>query len=236
MQRKMLDKAVPVPYPAHEYTYWDRVALLPRYKAGEIHPNAISTHPVTQLQATSSFRDNTAEYIERYSKPDLQTYRTQFYFLAKLAHLCQKERIELVIVNMPITKQNIAILKPEKYLDYIVALRNFAQMWGMRACWDLNDFTVYNQGDYHDFVHLNAFGGAKFFDYLTERLSAETETRNAFTLSGMVLHQKQGFAERPAIDPDKVERDLQNILGPITGKGKSALDLRRPGATPGPMM
>jgi hypothetical protein len=236
MQRKMLDKVAPVPYPAHAYTYWQRASLLPRYKAGEIHPNAISTHPVTPSQAVESFRDNTAEYIERYNKPDLQTYRTQFYFLARLAQLCRKERIELVIVNMPITKQNISILKPEKYLDYIVALRNFAQMQGMRACWDLNDFTVYNQGDYHDFVHLNAFGGAKFFDYLTERLSAETETKNAFTLSGMILHQKQGFAAKPAIDPDKVERDLQNILGPITGKGKSALDLRRPGATPGPIM
>ncbi len=236
LQRKLLGKVAPVPYPAHEYSYWDRVALLPRYKAGEIHPNAISTHPVTPTQASKQFRDNTAEYIERYSRPDVQTYRTQFYFLAKLAQLCRKERIELVIVNMPITKQNIAVLKPENYLNYIVALRYFAQSQGMRACWDLNDFTVYKQGDYHDFVHLNAFGGAKFFDYLTERLSAETETRNACILSGMVLHQKQGFAANPAIDTDKIERDLQDALGPIKKKGNPALDLRRPGANPGPLM
>jgi hypothetical protein len=237
---KLLDKVAAVPYPAKPYTYWERTNLLPRYKAGEIHPNAISTHPATMDEARAQFRDNTAEYIERYNKPDERTYKTQFYFLRKLAQLCRKERIELVIVNMPIAKQNIAILKPENYLNYIMALRYFAQSQGMTACWDLNDFNYYNQNDYHDFVHLNGFGGAKFFDFLTERLSAETETRNALTLAGMILHQRQGFASRPTIDADKVQQDLTKLLGPIKGKGNPVLRLAIPAngqnAASGPLM
>ena len=78
-------------------------------------------------------------------------------------------------------------------------------------------------------MHLNGFGGAKFFDYLTERLSAEPETTEAFTLSGMVRHKKEGFAQRPVIDTDKVQQDLQNLLGPIKRKGNPALDLRKSG-------
>jgi hypothetical protein len=231
-----VDKTAALPPGAHEYTYWDRTRLLPRYKSGEIHPNAISTHPATQDEARKHFRDNTAEYIERYRRPDAQTYRTQFYFLRKLAQLCRKERIELVIVNMPITRENIAVLKPENYYSYILALRNYAETQGMVACWDLNDFSIYNQGDYHDFVHLNAFGGAKFFDSLTDHLAAETETKEALTLAGMIFHKRQGVAQKPSLDTDKVQQDLQHLLGPIRQKGDPALDLGKPGAISGSMM
>ncbi|MBS1992181.1 MAG: hypothetical protein JSS83_16780 [Cyanobacteria bacterium SZAS LIN-3] len=235
-EKKFLAAAAPLPYGSHEYSYWQRTQLLPRYKTGEIYPNAISTHPATMAEATEQFRDNTAEYMERYKNPDSRTYKTQFYFLSKLAELCRKERIELVIVNMPISKENITVLKPANYLYYIASLQRFAREHNMRACWDLNDFTVYNRTDYHDFVHLNAFGGTKFFNFLTERLYAETETNQALKLSGMTLHQRQGFAANPAIDPNKVQQDLQNILGPLEGKGNPVLDLHKPGANPGPLM
>ena len=71
MQEKVLASAAPLPPGVRAYTYWDRIKLLPRYKAGEIYPNAISTHPSTQDEARKQFRDNTAEYIERYKKPDV---------------------------------------------------------------------------------------------------------------------------------------------------------------------
>jgi hypothetical protein len=229
LDNRLMDKILPVPYPAKAYTYWERNHLLPRYKAGEIYPNAISTHPTTPKEAAEQFRDNTAEYIERYARPDERTYNTQFYFLRKLAQLCKKERIELVVVNMPITQQNIKILRPELYLTYIMALRQFAQGQGLNhTCWDLNDFNVYDKTDYHDFVHLNAYGGAKFFDHLTAKLAIETETRNALSLAGMVLNQKERFAAQPAIDVDKVTQDLIKLLGPIQAKTKHPLRLALP--------
>jgi hypothetical protein len=207
------------------YDFWARNRLIPNYKAGEFHPLSLMVLPLKDSERTSSFKNNTAEYIERYQHPDRHTYSTQFYFLRKLVNLCQKERIELVLVNMPITKENIAVLKPMAYIKFITQLKQFA--FDARVCaFDLNDFTryQYNLEDYHDFVHLNAFGGFKFFDYLTQAMKSEPRIASALEVSGEKLERDRALAANPRIDitPDNVNTVLEKELGQV--KLKPAVD------------
>jgi hypothetical protein len=176
----------PRPYTNHPFTWWDRVRIMPQYIPGEIHPEAVISSPLTKDKIT--FTDNTKEYQKRYHSPDKETYHTQMYFLRKLAEYCHRERIELVVVNMPLTFYNTRMLPPGVYEKYVAALREFA--WNHSICfYDLCDFKNYTQEDFHDTVHLNAFGARKFFDALLASLKTDPRASTALSLSGLTLEK-----------------------------------------------
>lgn len=192
-----------IPAGKKTYSYWDRVKLLPNYKYGEIHPLAVIAQP--QDPKKSQYKDNTKEYLDRYKNPDPHNYQVQLYFLRKLAMFCKKERIELVLVNMPITPQNITILKPWIYLSYIAALRDFSHKYDVPA-FEMNDFSIYERDDYHDSVHLNASGGTKFFEHVARILDSNSRTHEAMLLAGQELKRHRSVAS-------KVVREENDGLG-----------------------
>lgn len=222
---RTLDKVTPVAAGTRPFTYWDRIKLIPFYKPGEIHPQAIVTAPTTQEQAAAEWKDNTVEYIERYRHPDKHTYQTQFYFLRKLVQLCRQERIELILVNMPITKENIAVLKPEAYLKFVFGLHQFAVDQQVTA-YDLNDFNHYKKSDYHDYVHLNAFGAKKFFDDLVYSLEQSPRTNLALRLAGQELakhNARNESGEVNGIQPNVLQERLKNTFGQLNGRVDPAI-------------
>jgi hypothetical protein len=217
--KAILDKAAPVPSGVKAYTYWDRTKLMPLYKPGEIHSQAIITQPTSRAQASSEWRDNTVEYIERYRHPDRHTYKTQFYFLRKLAQLCKQEKIELILVNMPIAKENIAVLKPEAYLKFVFGLQQFALDHKV-ATYDLNDFNHYDKSDYHDYVHLNAFGAKKLFDNLVNTLKNAPHTNLAMRMAGQELVRQEAnqshYSDKSnTIQPNVLQEKLKNTFGKL---------------------
>lgn len=191
---------VPRPHNEMPFTWWDRIKLLPSYLPGEIVPLAVTTGPIDEEAARKRWIDNTREYVERYKKPDKETYETQFYFLGKLADYCRKERIELVLVNMPITSYNIHLLTPTKYISYVERLRQFSFTENVRL-YDLCQPANYAQNDFHDSVHLNAYGGEKLFDQLINLLSADERIAPALHLAGQELKRHQTVAASRRIVP-----------------------------------
>jgi hypothetical protein len=157
--------------------------------------------PSTVTQARKQYTDNTDEYRERYKRPEPSIYQTQFYFLRKLASYCHKEKIELVLVNMPISKANIALLRPEVYQQYLQAIKEFGYNLNFPVI-DLCAPSFYVKDDFHDTVHLNAFGGKKFIWSLVEALSKSQRTRRALTLAGDELQRHEEDANSK---PEKVE-------------------------------
>jgi hypothetical protein len=198
----VMSHVVPQPQKTdHPFTWWDRTHLLPKYLAGEIIPNSMMAVPSTVTQARKQYTDNTDEYRERYKRPEPSIYQTQFYFLRKLASYCHKEKIELVLVNMPISKANIALLRPEVYQQYLQAIKEFGYNLNFPVI-DLCAPSFYVKDDFHDTVHLNAFGGKKFIWSLVEALSKSQRTRRALTLAGDELQRHEEDANSK---PEKVE-------------------------------
>lgn len=218
----LMGQVAPVPVGTRAYTYWERAKLLPAYKPGEIHESAIINQPTTLEEARREFRDNTAEYVDRYHHPDIHTYNVQFYFLRKMAQLCKKERIELILVNMPITKENIAVLRPGTYLKFVYTLQQFAFDQGI-SVFDLNEFNNYTKDDYHDYVHLNAFGGTKLFDSMVKNLQGSPRTKLVFEMAGQELAKSELRDQQLRANTIRTD-EVQKRLDSTFGTGKSGFD------------
>lgn len=195
---KFLNYALPRPWTKTPFTWWDRNRLLPNYMPAEIHPEAVMAGPIDRKAADAKFIDNTVEYLTRYNHPDKHTYKTQMYFLNKIAEFCRKERMELIIVNMPIMLDNIRLLKPGGYVNYLQSLREFGVAHNL-AVYDLNDFARYSRLDFHDTVHLNAFGGQKFLEDVSGAIQRDPRVGEIVTMSGEQLARHKELASRKAL-------------------------------------
>jgi len=189
---KFVNELVACP-PGKPFTWWDRIKLLPTYLPGEIRELSVMTGPITEEAARKRWINNAPEYIERYKRTDTHVYNTQFYFMDEIAKFCKKERIELVVVNMPITQYNINLLGPQRYMDFVMRLRMYA-LANNTAFYDMCTPSNYSQNDFHDSVHLNAYGGKKLFDQLVNIITVSGRTRQAFVLAGKDLERHQSVA------------------------------------------
>ena len=190
---RVMEDLVPRPRTGTEFTWWDRIKLVPSYLPGEIREKAVMTGPISEAAARKRWINNAPEYLERYKHTDKHVYQTQFWFLQQIAKFCKKERIELVLVNMPITTYNIHLLSPPRYIKYLGDVHVFALNNNV-AFYDMCTPSNYSQQDFHDSVHLNAYGGRKFFDQLVNIISLSGRTRQAFALSGKDLERHQAVA------------------------------------------
>ncbi|MFX9680574.1 hypothetical protein ABTP05_19580, partial [Acinetobacter baumannii] len=78
----------------------------------------------TRKQADEQFDDDTQGYKDRYKHPETSVFKTQMYFLRKLTSYCRREKIDLILVDMPLTKINLDILKAENHANYVRELEN----------------------------------------------------------------------------------------------------------------
>jgi hypothetical protein len=189
----IVNTAIAKPYSNNIFTWWHRVRMLPGYLPGEIQPKGVIAGPIDRKTAESRFSDNTIEYQQRYRSPDPHTYKTQMYFLRKLAQFCHRERIELILVNMPITDYNIGMLKPGIYMNYVQSLCEFGIKNNI-TFYNLCDIARYPRKDFHDSVHLNAFGGKKFFDDLVKSITTDKRTSIIMAMSSSQLATHRALA------------------------------------------
>jgi|688.fasta_scaffold224666_2 hypothetical protein len=131
----------------------------------------------------SSMIDNRRDYMDRYKNPDQKLYATQFRFLERIIGKCKKENIKLILVQMPITQDNVQILKPAHYTKYKDDLARVSAD-NKIALLDLCKFEQYDRSDYRDTVHLNGYGGKKFVDNLVSALSSDAALKSALAATG----------------------------------------------------
>jgi hypothetical protein len=208
---RVINAALPKPSGGKDFTWWNRRDLLPNYLPAEIHPEAVMAGPIDRATATAKYTDNTLEYLQRYRKPDPHTYKTQIYFLKKIAEFCRKERIELVLVNMPISLANLGLLPKGGYTQYVQTLKEFGMLHNV-AFYDLNKIGRYNQPDFHDSVHLNAFGGQRFFDDVSEAIFNDLKLNPLMAMSG------EHLAKHRALNAEAAKRALAEKPGAVKTK------------------
>ncbi len=131
----------------------------------------------------SSRIDNRRDYMDRYRNPDKRLYETQFRFLNRIFDVCKREKIKLILVQMPITQDNVQILKPSDYEKYRSDLAKITADNEISLL-DLCKFEQYEKSDYRDTVHLNGYGGKKFVDNLVAAISSEMPLKSALAASG----------------------------------------------------
>jgi hypothetical protein len=133
--------------------------------------------------AQEPYEANLDEYRFRYRKVNLKQFNTQLSFLERLLVLSEKENIRVVLVNMPLTEDNINLMPPgfyQNYLDKVTALTTSHKALLL----NLNDPKIFPQKYFTDSVHLNARGGEHFFQVLADRLKADPETAAIISQAG----------------------------------------------------
>ncbi len=126
------------------------------------------------------YLDNTAEYRGRYRKINAKQFALQMQYLERILTLAQKNKIEVILVNMPLTAENISLMPANFYSDYLKQVQNLTGKGGCTLV-DLNSASLFTKDKFADSVHLNNRGGKYFFEVLVRQLAQDKATRQMLT-------------------------------------------------------
>lgn len=132
-------------------------------------PNDLSIMPYAPI----AYYDNLPEYRSRYKAFKPKLFNMQIGFLQKLLKYCKDEGINVVLVNMPLTQDNVDLMPANFYNNYKVSVGNLATTYGAKVV-DLQDTKTFPKALFSDSVHLNGIGGERFFEVLADKISTES--------------------------------------------------------------
>jgi hypothetical protein len=105
------------------------------------------------------------EYRRRYRDIGERDLSLQMRFLDRLLSVCQERHIRVVLVNMPLSGANRALLPGEFYCRFRGQIADLAGKHQAKML-DLGDSSEFVKDDFWDTTHLNHFGGHKLVNHL----------------------------------------------------------------------
>ncbi len=136
--------------------------------AGE---NEVLVHPPSP--SGEAYTDNLPEYRYRYSSFQEKQFKEQVSYLERLLALCKDRGIKIILVNMPLTRDNINVMPAGFYARYSQTMQHLCREYQGQFL-DLNSEEDFPKKYFADSVHLNSAGGMRFFEVLSERLFADS--------------------------------------------------------------
>lgn len=117
--------------------------------------------PIWRKFNPERFAGDIENYKVRYNPPNFKKFDKQSEELAQLARLCVENDVQLLIVNMPITKANKSLIAPDLYQAYINKLNALGDERGITFI-DMSSSEEFTKESFIDSVHLNSIGAQKF--------------------------------------------------------------------------
>jgi hypothetical protein len=135
-------------------------------------PPMVSTDLFSAEEQSRRVEHNLNEYISVYSTlANGKSYSKQLPFVTRIIDLCEKRKIFLVLVNLPITALNKSLLPAGFYRQYQLDVAKVARAASSKKGIFYLDLTsgsgFSDTQDFWDTIHLNAHGGWK----VTQKLS-----------------------------------------------------------------
>lgn len=124
------------------------------------------------------FEDNTREYKRRFRSPNTSMFDIQEKFLEKFMADCRRNDIRVLLVNIPVTPANRALVPAGNYERFVRLIHDTAARWNT-CCVDLGDDTDFVAADFYDTCHMNASGGRKFLDKIVQAITGDLPTMSA---------------------------------------------------------
>lgn len=143
----------------------------------------------SQTPEFSPFERDIAMYRQRYNPTNARSVKQAEIALRELQETCAANRIYLIILNMPLTGENRALIAPETYTNFIEKL-NSAAVAPNCLLVDAGRNSNFSNSNFHDSVHLNGSGKQKLreliFPVLTEKLTDQKSALIVRTKSGTI--------------------------------------------------
>jgi hypothetical protein len=147
-----------------------------------MHPYMCMTLP----KMPNDFKDNTLEYSKRYHNCNPPIYRKELGFLNELLEYAKDEQIKVLVVGMPLTAMNRALLPQVFWTNYRVAIQTACAQHQAKLL-DLSQAEGFGAGDFIDTVHLSQDGGVKLVDKITEAIAQDQTLKMALNQSSAQL-------------------------------------------------
>lgn len=116
-------------------------------------------------------------YLMRYNPIAPSQIKTQFAYLERLLELCNKRHVPILVVNMPITPDNVAIMPPQLYDYYMMETQNLCRKHAADFR-DMNTAPLNSPTNFLETVHLNPQGSTAFYDALAQAVGKSAIARS----------------------------------------------------------
>lgn len=166
--KKLIEKVLP--FVLFE-KYGKNLELKPQRK-GQFPEEAIGTPkaypglPLDHLSESATL----SEYIKRYNPPDFILFNKEFDYFKRLLNLCRKRRIVTVVVNMPLSRKNQALLTQGLYNQYLERIKVICQTQNVEFL-DMNTSPWDKSVNFVDSVHLAPKSSNEFLRVVSEQLA-----------------------------------------------------------------
>jgi hypothetical protein len=143
------------------------------------------------------YEDNSNEYKKRFSNPSQKLFNAEASFLHKFLEEAREQNVKVLLVNMPLTRSNMALMPPGLYSKYCAIAQSEAKQQNADFL-DLNTGTRFGVTDFRDTAHMNSSGGRKLLDAVAASIEHDPELANALSHCGLSESSETARAGRIA--------------------------------------
>ena len=119
---------------------------------------------------------STMEYSRRYKNVNLDKLRVQLGFMKRLLGLCKARGIDVLVVNMPLTKTNRGLMPDGFYQNYRDEIAKLSKEGGAKFV-DCGPDPNFIDADFWDTAHMSHQGGYKLLDRITPVLNSMLQSK-----------------------------------------------------------
>ncbi|MBX3138574.1 DUF1574 family protein [Candidatus Obscuribacterales bacterium] len=131
-----------------------------------------NSKPIYEARKNNLF--DLKEYRRIYLPVNNQVFKTQMSYLDKFLALAQSHEIPVVLVEMPVTNENLALLPDDIKARFEKKVEMLATKYDAKVVKPLEKHRFTTE-DFEDSVHLNGKGGTRVFSYVAEEIGKDRE-------------------------------------------------------------
>lgn len=107
-------------------------------------------------------------YEKRYMPPNYKQMNLEAQALARICQLCKDKKVELILINMPVSSGHQDLSSKEMRAKYLEILQSTSTKYDIKYLnFEKNDLIP--DKDYLDTVHMGPTGATKFLNYLVSQ-------------------------------------------------------------------
>ncbi|MBX9878652.1 MAG: hypothetical protein K2Y22_09355 [Candidatus Obscuribacterales bacterium] len=134
------------------------------------------------------FKDNTAEYVNRYTNPNPPLYASELAFFSDLLERLNASKVPTLIVMMPSLGPNRALLPDTFWKVFRTNISTLCNKNNATLA-DMSTSPDFVLEDYLDTVHLNANGGLKLLTNIANSISDDRNLTAGLTNQPVAIKQ-----------------------------------------------
>jgi hypothetical protein len=131
-----------------------------------LHSEVEEGMAIVKAHQPYSYDPNFADYQRRCGKPNLEMFEIQSKFFQKILSMCKTQNVKVIVLNMPLTSDNLNLMPPGSYDRYLQRVVAETAANGSTFV-DLNQDKKFVKSDFYDTAHMNSTGGKKLIETIS---------------------------------------------------------------------